>query len=304
MPPPTVGIDLGSNTLRAVKRDCEAGEFVAEYEKIVRTADGLARSGRISEAAVERVLAALAEARERLDFEGAWLRAVTTEALRRAANREEVLARIERESGVRFEPIDGEEEARLTLLAVEKRLERLGRETERFVLVDIGGGSTELIFRRPGETVSRSFPLGIVTLSQEAEGSLERVAELLEAKLEPLRAFVREQRERDGEMGPFVATAGTPTTVAAMKLGMDYASYDPRRINGTSLQRKELFHYLEKLLAMDKAARERAVGVGRDDLIAAGILIFEGIFGVLGAEEWVGRDDGRRVGVALARCER
>ena len=300
----TVGIDLGSNTLRAVKRDCEAGEFVAEYEKIVRTADGLAWSGQISEAAVERVLAALGEAQERLGFEGVRLRAVTTEALRRAANREEVLARIERESGIRFEVIDGEEEARLTLLAVEKRLERLGRETERFVLADIGGGSTELIFRRPGETVSRSFPLGIVTLSQEAEGSLERVAELLEAKLEPLRAFVREQRERGGETGSFVATAGTPTTVAAMKLGMEYAGYDSRRINGTRLERSELFLHLERLLAMDKTARERAVGVGREDLIAAGILIFEGIFRVLEAEECVVIDDGLREGVALALCGR
>jgi exopolyphosphatase/guanosine-5'-triphosphate,3'-diphosphate pyrophosphatase len=130
------------------------------------------------------------------------------------------------------------------------------------------------------------------------------VAELLEAKLEPLKAFVREQRERDGVTGLFVATEGTPTTVAAMKLRMEYASYDPRRINGTRLERKELFHYLEKLLTMDKTARERAVGVGRDDLIAAGILIFEGIFRVLGAEECVVIDDGLREGVALALCGR
>ena len=297
-----IGIDLGSNTLRAVKRDCESGEFIAEYEKIVRTADGLRRCGRISDAAVGRIVQALKEARGRIGFEGGVLRAVATEAMRRASNRDAVLKRVEEETGVVFELIDGEEEAALTLLAVGRRLESLWEMSDSFVLADIGGGSTELIFRYPRETISRSFPLGIVTLSQEA-GSWAKVGELLPQKLPPLRDFVETVYGKQGKIVSFVATAGTPTTVAALKLGMDYQSYDAKRVNGTRLQRNELELYLRKLLAMDKAEREKAVGVGRDDLIAAGILIFEALFDLLGFRECIVIDDGLREGVAISLCE-
>ncbi|WP_457605279.1 Ppx/GppA phosphatase family protein [Nitratifractor sp.] len=298
-----IGIDLGSNTLRAVKRDCETGEFVAEYERIVRTADGLTESGRITAAAVDRVVEAIGEAKDRIGFEGARIRAVTTEALRRAENRAEVLKRIEEETGICFELISGEEEARLTLLAVETRLRLLGERTDSFILVDIGGGSTELIFHYADEVFSRSFPLGIVTLSQEA-GNWERVGEVLEGKLPPLRDFVAEIEKQHGRPEIFVATAGTPTTVAAMKLGMNYATYDGRRVNGTRLKREELELYLRKLLAMSRRERERAVGVGRDDLIAAGILIFEALYVLLGFDECIVIDDGLREGAAIELCEK
>ena len=296
-----VGIDLGSNTLRAIKRDCRIGEFIAEYEKIVRTAEGLVETGRISERAVERIIRALKEARETLGFEGASLRAVTTEAMRRASNREEVLARIEEETGIRFELIDGREEAALTLLAVERRLALLGEPGDSFVLVDIGGGSTELTFRYSDELVTRSFPLGIVTLSQEA-GGWEEVAGLLQEKLPPLREFIQEVFREHGAVQRFVATAGTPTTVAAMKLGMDYESYDARRVNGTVLEKEELRFYLKKLLKMSQEERKKAVGVGRDDLIAAGILIFEALYDLLGFDRCIVIDDGLREGVAISLC--
>jgi len=296
-----IAIDLGSNTLRVVKRDCERGEFVAKYEKIVRTADGLQESGRIGEGAVARIVRALNEAREKIGFDGAVLRAVTTEAMRRASNRREVLRQIEAKTGIRFEIIEGDEEAALTLLAVERRLTSLSESGDSFVMVDIGGGSTELIFRYPDGTISRSFPLGIVTLSQEA-GSLEKVGKLLPQKLPPLRDFVEAVYHEHGRVRSFVATAGTPTTVAALKLGMNYRSYDAKRINGTRLQRSELEIYLNRLLTMDKAEREEAVGVGRDDLIAAGILIFEALFDLLGFDKCIVIDDGLREGVAISLC--
>jgi len=298
----SIGIDLGSNTLRVVKRDCETGEFVAEYEKIVRTADGLQESGRIGDGAVDRIVQALREAKEKIGFDGSMLRAVTTEAMRRASNRREVLRQIEAKTGIRFEIIEGDEEAALTLLAVERRLTSLSESGDSFVLVDIGGGSTELIFRYPDGTISRSFPLGIVTLSQEAE-SLEKVGKLLPQKLPPLRDFVEAVYHEHGRVRSFVAPAGTPTTVAALKLGMNYRSYNAKRINGIRLQRNELEIHLQKLLAMEKAEREEAVGVGRDDLIAAGILIFEALFDLLGFDECIVIDDGLREGLAISLCE-
>jgi len=298
-----VALDLGSNTLRMVRRDCRRRVFTAEYEKIVRTADGLTERGGIAPETVERIVTALEEGRARIGFDAARVRAVATEALRRATNGAEVLERIRERSGIVFETIDGEEEARLTLLAVEERLKRLGRETDSFVLVDIGGGSTELICRSGRETISRSFPLGIVTLTQEA-GGLQGVEGLLPSKLEPIRRFIQAAVKRLGPMSSLVATAGTPTTIAAMKQGMEYATYDARKINGTRLKYSELRHWLEHLLSLDVEARKRIVGVGRDDLIAAGILIFEGIYAVTGFEEAMVIDDGLREGVAIELCRR
>jgi exopolyphosphatase/guanosine-5'-triphosphate,3'-diphosphate pyrophosphatase len=238
-----------------------------------------------------------------ISFDGAQVRAVTTEAMRRAGNREAVLAQIAEASGVRFEVIDGEEEAQLTLRAVRNALARQGVEAERFALIDIGGGSTELTFAYGDRAVSRSFPLGIVTVTQSHD-SLEAIREALPVMIEPVRAFVTETMAKHGTIDALVATAGTPTTIASLKHGMDYATYDPARINGTILHANEPEYYLQQLLSVPFEERERLVGVGRADLILAGILLFEAFFGMLNQEECTVIDDGLREGVALALCER
>jgi exopolyphosphatase/guanosine-5'-triphosphate,3'-diphosphate pyrophosphatase len=212
-----------------------------------------------------------------------------------------VLERIESETGVRFRIIDGEEEALLTLEAVRRRLRKLERKSERFVLVDIGGGSTELTFVCETKRFSQSFPLGIVTVAQRYE-SLEAVRKALGELTEPMRAFADAIVREHGRCEDFVATAGTPTTVAAMKLGQTYATYDAEAINGTVVYKNELRTYLERLLAMPIAQREETVGVGRGDLITAGILIFEAIYDVLKTERCVVIDDGLREGAALQGC--
>jgi len=298
----SIGIDLGSNTLRAVKRDCEAGRFVAEYEKIVRTADGLESTRKISDAAAQRIVEALNEAREAVGFDDAKLRAVTTEAMRRALNREEMLRRIEEATGVRFELIDAAQEAELTLRAVEGRLRILQERSDSFVLVDIGGGSTELTFVRGERMVSRSFPVGIVTMAQKYP-DLASLRQALPRETEAMQEFAREAEGLQGKPERFVATAGTPTTVAALKLGMDYRSYDAARVNGTLLNRSDLEATLRRLLSMSPKERERAVGVGRADLISAGILIFDRLFEILGFESCLVIDDGLREGVALELCD-
>jgi len=152
-----IAIDLGSNSLRVLEYDCVTYKATYTSEKVVKTADGLAQTGMVNDAAVQRVIATLKEAQENIDFFGQPLTAVTTEAIRRASNSEEVLGRIKKETGVSFDIISGEEEARLTLLAVKQRLTKLQYASDSFVLVDIGGGSTELIFHYGEETFSKSF---------------------------------------------------------------------------------------------------------------------------------------------------
>lgn len=297
-----IAIDLGSNTLRVLEYDCATGQQLSEYEKVVKTADGLAQHGSIDEEAITRVISAIKEAQERMDFSSSMVKAVTTEALRRAANAEEVLSRIEKETEVAFEIISGDTEAKLTLIGVKDRLSKLQYASDTFVLIDIGGGSTELIFHYPDEMISKSFPVGIVTTAQTYK-SLENIEHALPEAMLDMQMFCAEIYATKGKVHSFVATSGTPTTVSAMKLGQTYATYDASKINGTSLKVAELDFYLNKLLSLPFEEREIAVGTGRSDLIAAGILIYKHLYSLLEFDTCVVIDDGLREGVALEECK-
>jgi len=298
----TVGIDLGSNTLRITVLLCATGHAVYTDEVIVRTADGLTIEGRVSDGAIERIIRGLKSFLAPLQGHIFTLRAVTTEALRRASNAETVLRQIYQQTKISFEIISGAEEARLTLLAVSQRLLRLSRETESLVLVDIGGGSTELTLKYGDQVLTESFPLGIVTLTQES-ANRDEMWWILKQRLLAIRQFWQRSISRCGKPLQFVATAGTPTTVAAMKLGMNYASYESSRINGTVLHRNDLEVQQERLLTMSIGERRETVGEGREDLIISGIMIFDAIYDLLGMESAVVIDDGLREGVALALCQ-
>jgi len=296
-----IAIDLGSNTLRVLEYDCKRDTALNIYEKVVKTADGLAEFGVINNNVIINIVSALKEVQETIDFSFQPIKAVTTEAIRRATNAKEVLAQIKKETGISFDIISGEEEARLTLLAVKNRLKKLHYASDTFVLVDIGGGSTELIFHYADETISKSFPIGIVTIAQTYE-NLDSIKNALPKEMFSMQMFCAEMVATKGNLSAFVATAGTPTTVAAMKLGFNYETYDAAKINGTSLQKNELDFYLKKLLSMPFDEREIAVGTGRSDLIAAGILIYKQLYTMLEFDTCVVIDDGLREGVALEMC--
>ena len=299
-----IAIDLGSNTLRVLAYDCSTQKHIAEYEKVVKTADGLAQYGCINSEAIARVISAIKEAQMKIDFSSHLIKAVTTEAVRRASNSLEVISRIKKETGVTFDIISGEEEARLTLHAVKNRLLKV-KDTldtlDTFVLVDIGGGSTEIIFQYANEVISKSFPVGIVTIAQTYK-TLENIQNALADEMMEMQIFSSQIRASKGTVNAFVATAGTPTTVAAMKLGQNYENYNSSKINGTSLDTKELDFYLNKLLSLPFEERELAVGTGRSDLIAAGILIYKKLYTILEFDSCVIIDDGLREGVALNGC--
>ena len=296
-----IAIDLGSNSLRVLEYDCKRQKEIASYTAVVKTADGLVKNGFINKEAIHRVVIALNEAKKSIDFSSHQIEAVTTEAVRKATNAKDVLYQIKHQTGINFQIISGHEEARLTLLAVKNRLKKLKHQTNSFVVVDIGGGSTELIYHYENETISKSFPIGIVTMSQKF-ATLENIEKYLSLEMQSIQKFCDEMTKSNGKPHTFVATAGTPTTVAAMKLGLDYETYDVDKINGTILQKDELVTYLNKLLAMTEKEREIAVGTGRSDLILAGILIYKQIYTMLGFTSCIVVDDGLREGVALAFC--
>jgi exopolyphosphatase / guanosine-5'-triphosphate,3'-diphosphate pyrophosphatase len=299
-----VAIDLGSNTFRAIEYDCRTKTFGRQFERIVKTADRMHETGRIDDGAVERVIDALKAADELFDLKKTPYHAVTTAAMRMAQNSEAVLARIARETGIGFEIIDADREAFYTLTAVRARLTRLGMDTESLCMIDIGGGSTEVIFYENGRSVSKSFPIGIVTVAQQCSDPDE------------IRTFVQQQLLREvyifvdtyivtkgGRPRTFVTTAGTPTTIAAFLQGMTYDSYDPAKINGYRLTKPACEQALQALLKMDEMERTLYVGVGREALIVAGVVIVELFYEVLDYNTSVVIDDGVREGVAIAYCE-
>jgi len=297
-----VAIDLGSNSLRILKMVCQTKENLGEFHKTVKTADGLAQTGKINEEAIQRVVAAIKEAQEKLDFSNAHIKAVTTEAIRQAKNGLQVLIQIKNETGVSFEVIDGDAEAKYALRAVQNRLEILQQKPKNFMLVDIGGGSTEILFYYgEGKFYSQSFKVGIVTVTQKYN-DLDEIARVIPEVMMPMRAYYQEMIEAHGEVELFIATAGTPTTIAAMKLGMDYETYDSKQIHGTTLTQEDLSQKLKELLSMSQEERVRAVGVGRDDLIASGVLIYDELYNISGFESSMVIDDGIREGIAFDEC--
>jgi len=298
---PVIAIDLGSNSIRFLKMNCQTKEPMATFHRTVKTADGLAQTGRISPEAIDRVIGAIEEAKRAIDFSDATIKAVTTEAIRQANNATAVLDQIHAQTGVGFEVIDGEDEARYALIATQNRLALLGESPKSFMIADIGGGSTELIFSYGDGSLSRSFQIGIVTLTQSYNG-MDAIVQAIPVVMQEMRAFCEEVYAQHGKVECFVAMAGTPTTVAAMKLGMRYATYDANRIHGTILSRLDLEQQLNRLLGMPELERTEMVGVGREDLIASGILIYDEIYDMVGLDHSLVIDDGVREGVAYATC--
>jgi exopolyphosphatase/guanosine-5'-triphosphate,3'-diphosphate pyrophosphatase len=297
-----IAIDLGSNSIRFLKLDCKTKKPISTFHKMVKTADGLATTGRISYPALDRIIVAINEAKEQIDFSDAEIKAVTTEAIRQAVNSQEILDGIRNNTGIEFEIIDGEDEARYALIATKRRLEILGKSPKSFLLADIGGGSTELIFSYGENIISNSFPIGIVTLTQSFK-SLGEIADAIPALMNGMRLFCDEVYAKYGKPELFVAMAGTSTTIASLKLNMSYSTYDADRIQGTVLSKNDLLEQLKRLLSMSQKERIKMVGVGREDLITSGILIYEEIYNMAKFDFSTVIDDGVREGVAFEACE-
>ncbi len=294
-----IAIDLGSNTIRAIEIDCKDKKFGQSYDVMVKTADGLIHTQNISDGAVERIIAALLEMQKIWDFNAHRVKATTTAAMRMARNQTEVIEKIFQACGVRFEVIDADKEAYYTNLAVVERMKALGYRDEPFLLLDVGGGSTEVIYSDAHQQISKSLDVGIVTMSQEFS-SREALRDAMYERFDTLKKFCQNLPQNPIHL---VATAGTPTTMAALKQGMNVKSYDPQKINGTRLSLDDLEQGLNRLLAMDEATREEYVGVGRDSLIVAGVEILKVLYDLLGFDSSIVVDDGLREGLALDICK-
>lgn len=295
-----VAIDLGSNSFRVLVYDCLNHKIISEFNQVVGMADGLVDTGIISKEAQERVVEAINYSSEKLNYNPKEAICVTTAAMRMANNSNEVLQYFLRKTGAKFKIIDGNEEARLTLLAVKYALKREKLKSEKFVLLDIGGGSTEIIVNTKNDYKAHSFNFGIVTLTQKFS-DYKLLEESLNLRKKEIRNFI-DTLHIDLEEYTFVATAGTPTTIAAIKLGQDFFHYDKNLVNGTIVDLNDLNECLELFRNSSKQTITSLVGSGRVEFIEVGVYIYKAIFEALNKKESIVLDDGLREGVAINQC--
>jgi exopolyphosphatase/guanosine-5'-triphosphate,3'-diphosphate pyrophosphatase len=284
-------IDCGTNTVLLLVADFVPGRVprlskVRDVLEMPRLGQDLDRTGRLQEAAMTRTLAALVAQRERaLELGAARILAIGTESLRAAANGAEFLARAEA-AGVPLRVISGDEEARLSFRSVAASLP-LPVGMRRSVL-DIGGGSTELIVGTPHvEPGPGAQAPGLPGLDERPErfasvpiGSVRLTERLLRS--DPPTAAEREalvaaiDKALDGlpqPAGELVALAGTATTVGALHLGLE--AYDSARIDGMRVPIAGLAELVERLGGMSVAERRALPGLDarRADVIYAGTMI-------------------------------
>lgn len=292
-----VTIDLGSNSFRVLLYDEINHRIIDEYQEVVGMADGLTKTKEISKEAQQRVISAVNRSIERLNYNPKDAICVTTAAMRKANNSQEVLDNFKKECNLDFKIIDGKEEARLTLLAIKYALKREKFDSSKFILVDIGGGSSELIVNNKAEYYSYSFDLGIVTLAQKSS-NIEELLSFLNEKKEEIKAFILSLKLDLSDYN-FVATAGTPTTIAAVKLGLNLASYDRNIVNGTTLTLEEIDTFMELFKKLNDKEILDLVGAGRVDYIESGVFIYRAFYEVLNKNISIVFDDGLREGVAI-----
>jgi exopolyphosphatase/guanosine-5'-triphosphate,3'-diphosphate pyrophosphatase len=302
---PLAALDLGTNNCRLLVATPHADGFevIDSFSRIVRLGEGLAARGWLSERAMARTIAALRVCARIIARHGVKeARCVATEACRRAANGPEFLARVRRATGIELEVLDHEQEALLALLGCLPLIERGGGPA---LLVDIGGGSTEILWLddggpMAGSPATASLPIGVVALSEaftsEPDPStFERMVRHVRAAIgDGVRAIPLAWQ---GPPLQLVGTSGTITTLAAVHL--DLRRYDRRRIDGLALDLGAIGRVSEQLRGMTNAARAAhpCIGPGRADLVVAGCAILEAVLRTWPASVLRVADRGLREGI-------
>lgn len=300
-------LDLGTNNCRLLIARPQGDGFavVDAFSRIVRLGEGLATTGRLSDAAIERTIAALRVCADKLKRRHVALaRSVATEACRRASNGAEFIARAYAETGIHLDVISAEEEARLAVMGCHVLIEP-GEGPA--LIFDIGGGSTELVLVDTTPTVPRvldwhSAPWGVVSLTEYAgageghEGRAAAYARMRALVAESFAPFA-ERLPKDVDHPRLLGTSGTVTTLASVHLGL--ASYDRSVIDGLIVPAASMRRISADLAGKDLAQRATlpCIGTERADLVVAGCAILETILDLWPAEQLGVADRGIREGI-------
>jgi len=302
-------LDLGTNSCRMLIAEPDGAHFrvVDAFSKSVRLGLDLERTGSLSRAGINRTLQALHVCSHKLRKLGVKnSRLVATEACRRAKNGENFMARIRNETGLKLEIINTAEEARLAVVSCAPLLEPL---VDQVLVVDIGGGSTELVWidlsrvapearknalinLRPGTGASImpdgahvvdwiSIPLGVATLMQRFSDVVEDGAKFalmscyFEEALEDFAPYQDLVHASVIERLQIIGTSGTVTTLGSMHLGL--RRYDRNKVDGLKMRASDIDKVIARFLDLGPEGRRQEPGIGRDraDLIMSGSAILQ-----------------------------
>ncbi|MGH6614751.1 Ppx/GppA phosphatase family protein [Sphingomonas sp.] len=300
-------LDLGTNNCRLLIARPQGDGFavVDAFSRIVRLGEGLAATGRLSDAAIDRTLSALKVCADKLKRRNVTLaRSVATEACRRAENGPAFIARAYAETGIHLDIISAEEEARLAVLGCHVLIEP---GDDPALIFDIGGGSTELVLVDTRPTVPtvldwHSAPWGVVSLTEHAgnaegaEGRLALYNRMRSLVAESFAGFAS-RLPRGIDRPRLLGTSGTVTTLASVHLGLSH--YDRSQVDGLIVPAASMRKISADLSRMDLSERATlpCIGTERADLVVAGCAILETIMDLWPAERLGVADRGIREGI-------
>ncbi|MCR1899041.1 Ppx/GppA family phosphatase [Irregularibacter muris] len=279
-------IDIGTNSMRLMIATINNGQIV-DREKTLETTrmgQGIDKNGYLSGETIERNFAALKKFvgiahKQKIEK----IVAFATSALRDASNREEFIHKVEKELSLEIQLLSGEREAEIGFKGVMGEI-----DTERLLVIDIGGGSTEFILgsKKEGIESLTSINIGALRMTEKfiAHDPISAV------ELKDLEKNIKEQllplKEKLSLMedAKIVGIAGTITTLSAMKQQMEY--YDWRKIHQSTLSFKEIAGILQQLIPLNIEERKKIKGLQpkRADIIIAGIVILKCIMEVFAIE--------------------
>lgn len=286
--PVLAAIDCGTNSTRVlVARGAGADKDVlARVNTITRLGRGVDRTGKLDPDAIEATIDVLRQYRALLDQHGVErVRVSATSAARDATNRDEFFDAAEAVLGVRPELISGEEEARLSFLGATAELDPADGP---FLVVDIGGGSTEFILGTTEVEASRSIDIGCVRFLEQYIEHDPPMPEELHACISVTEAWledIAQQMPGLQSASTFVGLAGTITTMAAVELGL--LEWDRAAIHHFRFEREAIEDVFRTLVTEPLEDRRHNPGLedARADVIVAGACIFVAVVRWLGAEE-------------------
>ncbi|WP_322865939.1 Ppx/GppA phosphatase family protein [Aquicoccus sp. G2-2] len=302
-------LDLGTNSCRMLIAQPKGSQFhvVDSFSKSVQLGSGLERTGQLSRGSMGRTVQALRICQQKLKrHKVGHMRLVATEACRRAGNATGFIAQVYRETGLRLEIIEPEEEARLAVISCAPLV---STKTEQLLVVDIGGGSTELVWidlssvphRDRPRAIMRlhsgfqcaqnpfpaakvvdwiSVPLGVATLRdqfQDVDDDAGRFALMSWFFEENLAEFAPYKDEQRREGFQIVGTSGTVTTVAASHLGL--RRYDRTKVDGLRMTSDQIDRVIRDYLRLGPVGRRNDPRIGQDRhaLIMSGAAILQAL---------------------------
>ena len=317
-------IDLGTNNCRLLIATPSLSGFrvIESYSRIVRLGEGLSQSGRLADGAMGRAMAALRICAEKIKRRRTVrVKAIATQACRSASNGAEFVARVAKETGIRLQVISPLEEAHLSVAGC---LNLFDRESLAALVIDVGGGSTELswvdLTDKALEVRARDFvpsalpirawvsiPVGVVSLSERFPERLEDGEAWFRAMVEDVKvrvsAFPNAEPMRpifESGRAHLVGTSGAITGIAGLHLGL--RRYDRTQIDGLWMRREDCEVATRTLLKQlpSERANQPCIGPDRADLVLAGAAILQAVQEVWPCDRVRVADRGLREGLLLS----